>query len=45
MWVVGSIGIVIESGGWAGFGPLSGQIGCLKQHNDDEVSYESNIYY
>ena len=32
MWVVGSIGIVIEEGDWAGFGPQSGYVCCLKRH-------------
>ena len=31
MWVVGSIGIVIESGDWAGFGPLLLGLCCFKR--------------
>ena len=32
MWAVGSIGIVIERGGWAGFGPWGNRLCCFKRH-------------
>ena len=32
MWAVGSIGIVIEKGDWAGFGPMKGMGCCFKHH-------------
>jgi hypothetical protein len=31
MWVVGSIGIVIVVGDWAGFGPLLPDLCCFKR--------------